>query len=47
MRSIFVGKATEDKELEKNTESCCLCAYLKRPDCKPVDCCLGAYGITK
>lgn len=40
-------KDTEQKEFEGYTQGCCLCSYVKLPGCKPVDCCLAAYGVKK
>jgi len=47
MKSMYWEKDTEEKKLKSYTQGCCLCAYVKRPECKPVDCCLEAYGIRK
>lgn len=45
---VMSGKeVTGEKKLEGHTESCCLCAFVKMPGCKPVDCCLEAFGIRK
>jgi hypothetical protein len=47
MKFVPGDKTGEEKKLESYTEGCCLCAYVKRPGCKPVDCCLAAYGVRK
>jgi len=47
MKFMYGEKDTEKKRFKSYPQSCCLCAYVKRPECKPVDCCLEAYGIRK
>ena len=47
MKFMRGGKTGKEEKPESNTEACCLCAYVKRPGCKPVDCCLAAYGVGK
>ena len=47
MKFMYGKKDAKEKNLETYTQSCCLCAYVKKPGCKPMDCCLEAYGIRK
>jgi len=44
---MYGEKDAEEKKLKTYTQSCCLCAYVKKPGCKPMDCCLEAFGIRK